>query len=117
MRTIAACHKVFTENNGLEVNISVIIKRRKMINPRTLSQAAAHKSGAQTARHFTRPRCKDLGLHVALTVGRDKKRAAGKLFLFIVALSGQKSSALAAIAAALTSENQRQRRAQFAGFV
>ena len=43
MKSIAACHKVFTENNGLEVNISVTIKRRKMINPRTLSQAAAHK--------------------------------------------------------------------------
>lgn len=49
MSTIAACHKVFTENNGLEVNISVIIKRRKMINTRTLSQAAAHKSGFSTA--------------------------------------------------------------------
>ena len=48
MRTIAACHKVFTENNGLEVNISVTIKRRKMINTRTLSQAAAHKPGFST---------------------------------------------------------------------
>ncbi|MGE1560158.1 hypothetical protein [Pantoea septica] len=48
MRTIAACHKVFTENNGLEVNISATIKRRKMINTRTLSQAAAHKPDFST---------------------------------------------------------------------
>ncbi|WP_156943276.1 hypothetical protein [Pantoea septica] len=86
MRTIAACHKVFTENNGLEVNISATIKRRKMINTRTLSQAAAHKPDFSTPGILQTRSIETLLYAYFFLLAAGKCAATEIFFIFILAM-------------------------------
>ncbi|MBU5379931.1 MAG: hypothetical protein E6559_17995 [Pantoea sp.] len=116
MRTIAACHKVFTENNGLEVNISATIKRRKMINTRTLSQAAAHKPDFSTP-GILQTRSAETLLYAYFFAGRGKNALQQNFFSFSSLPGVQKNARLSS--GSLLSPNKKQARSgrEFAGIV